>query len=138
MCQLSSYCLLAQISPSLPHFVLLELEAPVNDSLLPACGMLALAGEGHKVTLGSQKGEHTPLFQVGFFLMLIRYRSSGPQPCRLLPRVQSHPVALSSASLPTLSGNGNVLQQPGPGSASFCCCCSVTTRLHVSLRATDL
>lgn len=54
VCQLSSYRLLAQISPSLPHFVVLEL-APANDSLLPASGMLALSGEGDNVTMHAKR-----------------------------------------------------------------------------------
>lgn len=100
----------AQISPSLPYFVVLEL-ASANDSLLSASRMSALSG----AWLRGQAFSSLPVLVLYYAYSLqepvaraeeLRAEElwSAPLPCSL------RPGALSSASLPPPSGNGKVLQ----------------------------
>lgn len=133
MCQLSSYCLLAQISPSLPHFVVLEL-VPVNDSLLPASGMLALSGEGDNVTMRAKRAGILFSSRSGSLLCLFVTGAPGGTPAAFSVSRGSE----QGQSPYTLWQWYRSTEQPGPGSASFCCCCFATIRLHVPLMATYL
>lgn len=153
VCQSSSYCLSAQIHPSLPYIVILELD-PVNNSLLLATSrMLALSVEGNEVILQGHKDRNTLTSLLGSdppWLIVFNTGASSHEeelqlcsllPCSLLP-FPPLAVALRFPSDDTLwqwwVGLFYRKAQSTTCDKFFCLFVFATSRLHVSLVATPI